>query len=262
MFKQPYTNFHEINLNWILKQLKKIMQSYVMSVNGQTGDVTLSASDVGALPDSYTAPVTSVNSKTGAVTLAASDVGALPDTYTAPVTSVNNATGAVTIDQVDSVTDMEDPTGAIEFSLDTGGKGQYRAVGASTWIPFLTGGKNSGVFFSFGHNVVVGYAGDLYDALLGPDMAITGAGVAISRPGTYQITAYVRGVRGTNGSVVNATLAITDSGSPLLSFGDTTSRGTTSTTTITVTTPKIIEARVSSANSNYIATGIVYIEEV
>lgn len=84
----------------------------VTSVNGQTGAVSLTASDVGALPDTYTAPVTSVNTKTGAVSLSASDVGALPDdtlyvssfngstgavTYTAPVTSVNGSTGAVTV---------------------------------------------------------------------------------------------------------------------------------------------------------------------
>ena len=84
----------------------------VDSVNGQTGTVVLDASDVGALPDTYTAPVTSVNTKTGAVTLTASDVGALSSsttfvssfngnsgavTYTAPVTSVNNQTGAVVI---------------------------------------------------------------------------------------------------------------------------------------------------------------------
>lgn len=43
------------------------------------------------------APVASVNSKTGAVTLNASDVGALPSTYTAPVTSVDGKTGAVQI---------------------------------------------------------------------------------------------------------------------------------------------------------------------
>ena len=50
------------------------------TVNGKTGaSITLTASDVGALPDTYTAPVTSVNSKTGAVSLSASDVGALPD---------------------------------------------------------------------------------------------------------------------------------------------------------------------------------------
>lgn len=42
------------------------------------------------------APVTSVNTKTGAVTLTASDVGALPSSTTY-VSSVNGATGAVTI---------------------------------------------------------------------------------------------------------------------------------------------------------------------
>ena len=84
----------------------------VDSVNGQTGTVVLTASDVGALADTYTAPVSSVNTKTGAVTLTASDVGALSSsttfvssfngntgavTYTAPVTSVNTQTGAVVI---------------------------------------------------------------------------------------------------------------------------------------------------------------------
>lgn len=49
----------------------------VDSVNGQSGAVTLTASDVGALPDTYTPPVTSVNGDTGAVNLDASDVGAV-----------------------------------------------------------------------------------------------------------------------------------------------------------------------------------------
>lgn len=48
----------------------------VESVNGQTGAVVLDASDVGALPDTYSAPVVSVNGDTGAVVLAAADVGA------------------------------------------------------------------------------------------------------------------------------------------------------------------------------------------
>ena len=43
------------------------------------------------------APVTSVNSKTGAVTLNASDVGALPSSYVAPVQSVDGQTGNVQI---------------------------------------------------------------------------------------------------------------------------------------------------------------------
>lgn len=53
----------------------------VASVNGKTGTIVLNASDVGALPDNYTAPVTSVAGKTGAVTLNAADVGARPSSY-------------------------------------------------------------------------------------------------------------------------------------------------------------------------------------
>ena len=107
----------------------------VTSVNGQTGDVTvaggvysvnskvgavvLNATDVGALPSTYTPPVTSVNgqtgdvtvaggvysvnSKVGAVVLDATDVGALPSTYTPPVTSVNGQTGAVTVSAVQNL---------------------------------------------------------------------------------------------------------------------------------------------------------------
>ena len=90
----------------------------VQSVNAKTGDVVLTASDVGALPSSYTAPVSSVNSKTGDVILTASDVGALSDdtvipTKTSdlqndsgyitsvPVSSVNNKTGAVVLNASD-----------------------------------------------------------------------------------------------------------------------------------------------------------------
>ena len=43
------------------------------------------ANEVGALPDTYEAPVQSVNGKTGAVTLIASDVGALPNTTEIPI---------------------------------------------------------------------------------------------------------------------------------------------------------------------------------
>lgn len=107
----------------------------VQSVNGKIGAISLTASDVGALPSSTTistktsqlendssfitaggAPVQSVNGQTGAVVLKASDVGALPSTTTipsktsqlindsgfltsAPVTSVNTKTGAVTLTQ-------------------------------------------------------------------------------------------------------------------------------------------------------------------
>ena len=55
----------------------------VDSVNGQTGTVVLDASDVGALPSTYTPPVTSVNGNTGAVVLSAANVGALGITQAA-----------------------------------------------------------------------------------------------------------------------------------------------------------------------------------
>ena len=125
----PYTDLHEINLNKFLKAIKNLLGGHggeylkkksnipfdyewstievsagVDSVNGQTGTIVLTASDVGALPESYTAPVQSVNGKTGSVVLSASDVGALPDSYTppaAPVQSVNGKTGSVVLSASD-----------------------------------------------------------------------------------------------------------------------------------------------------------------
>lgn len=68
------------------------MSSPVTSVNSKTGAVILSASDVGAMPDTYTPPVTSVNGQTGAVNITVPNV---------PVTSVNGKTGAVTLSASD-----------------------------------------------------------------------------------------------------------------------------------------------------------------
>ena len=42
LFEQfPYTNFHEINLDWLIQQVKNYGERVVLSVNGQTGDVVL-----------------------------------------------------------------------------------------------------------------------------------------------------------------------------------------------------------------------------
>ena len=52
MFEQfPYTNFHSINLDWIIEQVKNTIQNAVMSVNGQTGDVILYQSENVVFPD-------------------------------------------------------------------------------------------------------------------------------------------------------------------------------------------------------------------
>jgi hypothetical protein len=54
----------------------------VSTVNGVSpdgsGNINLTAANVGALPDNYQAPVASVNGKTGSVNLVASDVSAVP----------------------------------------------------------------------------------------------------------------------------------------------------------------------------------------
>lgn len=120
----------------------------VTSVNAKTGAVVLTATDVGAMPSSYTAPVTSVNTKTGDVVLDASDVGAyekpnagIPKTdldsavqtslgkadtalQTAPVTSVNGQTGVVTL-SIPTV-----PTNVSAFTNDAGYLTQHQSLAA------------------------------------------------------------------------------------------------------------------------------------
>lgn len=65
----------------------------------QEAEITANAADAKADEAlSHAAPVSSVNGKTGAVVLSASDVGAKPSSYEAPVSSVNGETGAVTVD--------------------------------------------------------------------------------------------------------------------------------------------------------------------
>lgn len=121
-FRFPYTNFHALNLDWLIKKVKEIANAIptkvsqlendsgyitsaqagqVLSVNGKTGVVVLGASDVGAKPSNYVAPVDSVNGKTGVVVLNASDVGAKPSNYAAPVDSVNGKTGVVVLNAND-----------------------------------------------------------------------------------------------------------------------------------------------------------------
>lgn len=62
----------------ILKETDPTVPSWAK----QPSKPTYTASEVGALPRSYTPPVTSVNGKTGEVALNAQDVGARPDTWT------------------------------------------------------------------------------------------------------------------------------------------------------------------------------------
>ena len=47
----PYTNLHELNLDWLIDMLNKITQNQVLSVNGQTGHVVLYENAVVQFPN-------------------------------------------------------------------------------------------------------------------------------------------------------------------------------------------------------------------
>ena len=49
LIKYPYTNLHELNLDWIIEQLGK--EGVVISVNGEHGIVTLTAEDIKRAPN-------------------------------------------------------------------------------------------------------------------------------------------------------------------------------------------------------------------
>ena len=46
----PYTNLHNLNLDWIIKTLNELKESQVLSVNGMTGDVILYQNAIMQLP--------------------------------------------------------------------------------------------------------------------------------------------------------------------------------------------------------------------
>ena len=143
----------EINLDWILTKVKNILRfvpddgavgqilrrtahgaewsdeqgggGAVSSVNGQTGAVVLTASDVGALPDTYAAPVDSVNGQTGTVVLSIpSDTADLTNTAgfvdaagaaaAAPVQSVNGQTGTVSLSIPSDTSDLTNTAGFVD----------------------------------------------------------------------------------------------------------------------------------------------------
>ena len=110
MFEQfPYSNFHDLNLDWLIEQLNYIKSTAVMSVNGQTGDVILyqdpnvefPALDSGAWRIFRTVAGAAVGVAFANGKMYLVDGGTLEEVYTAnnqpayPVTSVNGQTGNV-----------------------------------------------------------------------------------------------------------------------------------------------------------------------
>lgn len=121
---------------------------------GTTGQVLAKASDdnydtewvsSGAVP-----PVSSVNGKTGAVVLTSSDVGALPNTYTPPVTSVNGQTGAVSL-SIPTVPTIDTSIDNASSNSDiSGAKAVYDAVHPATGSSQPAGGFAPNIVYNLG----------------------------------------------------------------------------------------------------------------
>lgn len=72
----PYTNFHDLNLDWIIKTVKILFNKSVFSINNiepdDDGNVTITGTELGAI-----GTVNNIAPVDGNVTLTASDVGAV-----------------------------------------------------------------------------------------------------------------------------------------------------------------------------------------
>ena len=112
LFQQfPYSNFHDLNLDWLINEIKKLGNQAVLSVNGQTGDVVLYQSENIVFPevnantwrmvrvaDGHTAGVMFQNGLMYVMfDNAAERVYTVDHPPTFPVTSVDGQTGDVTV---------------------------------------------------------------------------------------------------------------------------------------------------------------------
>lgn len=166
MFEQfPYTNLHELNLDWILQKLKEAYSpdnppdNMVLSVNGETGDVILYQDAVIRFPDiedaTWNIHRIANHSSSGIQFLPEKaqriDGTVRHDIYDEgnpppyPVTSVNGQTGAVSI--VIPVTSVNGETGAV--ILYRNAVTRLPDVTEGTWnIYRLCNGTQRGIQFS------------------------------------------------------------------------------------------------------------------
>ena len=150
----PYTNVHELNLDWILKKIQEVENSVVLSVNGQTGAVVLFVDDgYGIRFPNISANQWNIRRDTDGKTTGIEfrkDVGAFlinGDTRSKiyseanpqpiPVQSVNNKTGAVHLYSEDEYGINFPGTEATQWNL------RKDAEGTLTGIEFH---KNNGVY--------------------------------------------------------------------------------------------------------------------
>ena len=123
----PYTNLHELNLDWLINDIKDLKENMVISVNGQTGEVILYQDATVSFPDVSEDHWSIVRAADGTARgiMFGNDNKAyilhdsvMNEVYAAnnpppyPVTSVNGQTGAITLysDRVVRLPDLNDGT--------------------------------------------------------------------------------------------------------------------------------------------------------
>lgn len=136
--KLPYSTMQQLNLDWILDRIRRFLPD-----NGTKGQVLTRTKDGAAWvdPEAASGAVSSVNGKTGAVVLTASDVGALPSSYQAPVTSVNGKTGAVQLAIPDSTSDLTNDSGFITAAQAAAAAPVQSVNGQTGNVVIQTGGS-------------------------------------------------------------------------------------------------------------------------
>ena len=108
----PYTNLHELNLDWLVKMIEDLKDTQVLSVNGQTGDVILYQNAIMQLPnveDDHWSIIRLADGSQRGIMFANDGTGyivhgnTMSQIYSTnnqppyPVTSVNSHTGNVTL---------------------------------------------------------------------------------------------------------------------------------------------------------------------
>ena len=158
----PYHSLQELNLDWILTKVKDMLRflpddgsvgqilrrtahgaewsneqggggGAVNSVNGQTGDVVLTAADVGALPDT-----TPIPTDTSDLTNTAGFVDAAGAAAAAPVQSVNGQTGAVSLTIPTDTADLTNTAGFVN-AAGAAAAAPVQSVNGQTGAVVLTG---------------------------------------------------------------------------------------------------------------------------
>lgn len=203
LFQQfPYTNFHDINLDWLINEIKKIGSNAVLSVNGQTGDVVLYQSENIVFPevdantwrmvriaDGHTAGVMFQNGLMYVMfDNSAERVYTVDHPPAYPVTSVDGQTGDVTVfpDAATRLPDVTDDYTNIRRQIRTAGTDHIVGIELKADKVFRMDGPTRA---------------QIYDAMNPPPYPVTSVN---GQTGDVTITSDVTSVNGQTGAVVLA----------------------------------------------------------